>query len=32
VDALLGAAMFNGQKPEKYFLACDALGNVFYSV
>jgi len=27
VDALLGAAMFNGRKPEEYFLARDALGE-----
>jgi hypothetical protein len=25
VDALLGAAMFNGRKPEQYFLARDTL-------
>lgn len=27
VDALLGAAMFNGRKPEEYFLPRDALGK-----
>jgi len=26
VDALLGAAMFNGRKPETYFVARDRLG------
>ena len=26
VDALLGAAMFNGRKPETYFVARDKLG------
>lgn len=27
VDALLGAASFNAQKPEEYFLARDGLGE-----
>jgi hypothetical protein len=27
MDALLGVAMFNGCKPEEYFLARDALGE-----
>jgi len=26
LDALLGAAMFNGRKPETYFVARDKLG------
>lgn len=26
LDALLGVAMFNGQKPETYFVARDKLG------
>jgi hypothetical protein len=26
LDALLGAAMFNGRKPESYFIARDKLG------
>jgi hypothetical protein len=32
MDALLGAAMFNGQKREEYFLARDVLGNIFLFV
>jgi hypothetical protein len=30
VDALLGAAMFNGRKPEEYFLARDILRGFFF--
>ena len=30
VDALLGAAMFNGRKPEEYLVSRDALGRLSF--